>query len=149
MDKGIVEHLIPGRIRLRFRQQRGNEDLFRSLVARLVGHPGVQSVRPNPSTGSLFIFHEGNCAPEWRGKTAARRALTPPNGEYAPARNPRFLGAALSQLILGRVSSSASQHSGTPAWPKQSAAPPLPSAWRPFVCSSSSAGACWHRPQLF
>jgi hypothetical protein len=93
MDKGIVEHLIPGRIRLRFRQQRGNEDLFRSLVARLVGHPGVQSVRPNPSTGSLFIFHEGNCAPEWRGKTAARRALTPPNGEYAPARNPRFLGA--------------------------------------------------------
>jgi hypothetical protein len=112
----MIEHMIPGRMRMRFRSRRGEEAFFAQLVARLEDHPDVIRVIANPLTASLLVFHTGD--PREIAELAGIRACTGCARAQAPA-NPRAVARlqslALSalgilQLARGRVLDGASQH---------------------------------------
>ncbi len=112
----MIEHMIPGRMRMRFRSRRGEEAFFAQLVARLQDHPDVIRVVANPRTASLLVFHAGN--PREIAELAGIRASDSGARAQQPA-NPRAAvrmeGLALSalgilQLVRGRVLDGASQH---------------------------------------
>ncbi len=71
-----VAHAIPGRIRLKVAQVRGNTGLARAIETRLSATPGVQGVEANPVTGSVVVVFE--------------------TGEMAVADSLRMLSATLS-----------------------------------------------------
>ena len=53
-----VVHAIPGRIRLKIPQVRGNSALAAAVEARLSGLAGVRRVEANPVTGSVLVLFE-------------------------------------------------------------------------------------------
>jgi hypothetical protein len=55
-------HSMPGRARLRFAEQRGDEAFFESLKASLEKQPGVIQVRPVVHTGSVLLLLTGELA---------------------------------------------------------------------------------------
>ena len=57
MEGATVEHILPGRIRLRFAARRGDAPFFEDLVRKLSEHPLVNRVKANPLTGSLLLEH--------------------------------------------------------------------------------------------
>lgn len=59
MQSAIIEHVLPGRIRLRFPGQRGNVAFFEQVVALVSQHPAIEEARANPLTGSLLVRHSG------------------------------------------------------------------------------------------
>jgi hypothetical protein len=123
MHQGIIEHVIPGRLRLRFRAERRNADFFRQLARHLEQLPTVQGVVTNPLTGSVLIFHRGSSAEIATRANAGRRApaveLLDRDRMVAHTRQFRrympqpatlaFCGLALYQLARGRVANSAAQ----------------------------------------
>jgi len=117
MHQGIIEHVIPGRLRLRFRAERRNADFFRQLACHLAQLPTVERIVTNPLTGSVLIFHRGSPA-----EIAARAgAVQRDNGDLMVAHTRQFsrympqpatlafCGLALYQLARGRVANSAAQ----------------------------------------
>lgn len=60
MQPAIIEHALPGRVRLRFPAERGNVPFFEQLVALVSQYPAVREVRANPRTGSLLVRHSGS-----------------------------------------------------------------------------------------
>jgi hypothetical protein len=112
----MIEHMIPGRMRMRFRSRRGEEAFFAQLVARLQDHPDVIRVVANPLTASLLVFHAGD--PREIAELAGIRASDSRARAQQPA-NPRvaarmeglaFSALGLLQLVRGRVLDGASQH---------------------------------------
>ena len=59
MQPVTVEHVLPGRLRLRFPDRRRDTAFFEQLVSRLSQHPAVEEARANPLTGSLLVRHSG------------------------------------------------------------------------------------------
>ncbi len=57
MRDASVEHLLPGRIRLRFAGRRGDTPFFEELVRTLSAHPLVNRVKANPLTGGVLVEH--------------------------------------------------------------------------------------------
>ena len=57
-----VVHRLPGRIRLRLGEKRGDADYFASLSENLDGCEGVERVKASPSTGGILI--EFSCPAE-------------------------------------------------------------------------------------
>jgi hypothetical protein len=55
----IVEHQLPGRVRLRIPSKRGDTEWFRSVIQHLADDPNVHEARANPETGSLLFRHTG------------------------------------------------------------------------------------------
>ena len=123
MHQGIIEHVIPGRLRLRFRAERRNADFFRQLACHLAQLPTVERIVTNPLTGSVLIFHRGSPAeiatragavqraPSVELPDAPRRAVhTRQFSRYIPPpATLAFCGLALYQLARGRVANSAAQ----------------------------------------
>lgn len=119
MHQGIIEHVLPGRMRLRFREQRGNSGFFQELVERLERLPDVERVLANPLTGSILIFHRGSpgeIAAHADAVEAEPRAFsgpprqTPQIAGRAPAPTTITLcGLALYQLVRGRLANNAAQ----------------------------------------
>jgi hypothetical protein len=125
-DDVAVEHMIAGRIRLRFRSRRGDFDFFKQLVSLLSELPYVDEVDANPRTGGVLIRH--SATPEQLALLAAQTGLfdsghlTGVGHEAARARNavlrngtPSLPTLGLSALTLfqltrGRVLGSASEH---------------------------------------
>lgn len=60
MQPATIEHVIPGRIRLRFAGERGNKPFFEQLVALVSQYPAVEEVRANPLTGSVVVRHSAS-----------------------------------------------------------------------------------------
>ena len=54
-----IVHRLPGRIRLRLRERRGDTAYFASLSEDLGGCDGVERVKANPATGSILIEFSG------------------------------------------------------------------------------------------
>lgn len=57
MVSAFVIHELPGRLRLRIPERRGDAVFFAELAERLTECPGVTSVESNLLTGSLLLFH--------------------------------------------------------------------------------------------
>lgn len=53
-----VVHAIPGRVRLKISQLKGNPSLAQEAQEKLRGVPGIQRVQTNAATGSVLIFHD-------------------------------------------------------------------------------------------
>lgn len=60
MPSATVEHVTPGRIRLKFSGQKGNTPFFEELVSPVSQYPAVEEARGNPLTGSLLVRHTGS-----------------------------------------------------------------------------------------
>ena len=119
-----VEHMMPGRIRLRFRSRRGETDFFQRLVTLLSEISLVDEVDANSLTGSVLIRH--SASPEQLAFLAAQIGLLPlqhlssalgdppaarrePRSELSAPMAVGLFALALLQLARGRVLGSASE----------------------------------------
>lgn len=66
-----IAHEVPGRVRLEATILKGDVAACTAAEACLTDVPGIRSVRANPMTGSLTIFHDGSAA----SRKAIMRAL--------------------------------------------------------------------------
>jgi hypothetical protein len=55
-----IEHQIPGRVRLRIPEKRGDVGFFQDLIAVLAKHPLVKELDGSPLIGSVRIRHSGS-----------------------------------------------------------------------------------------
>jgi hypothetical protein len=93
LEKAHICHLIPGRVRLRIPDRRGDIKYFTLLHRKLAALDGIQAVVVNPSTSSLLISHS----------SAVKRLI-----EYAKAENlfevtPDRFSAPVSDIISGQA----------------------------------------------
>jgi hypothetical protein len=119
-----LEHMMPGRIRLRFRSRRGETDFFQKLVTLLSQISLIDEVDANSLTGSVLIRH--SASPEQLAFLAAQSGLLPVQDlssalgdPPAPRREARsglsapmavgLFALALLQLARGHVLGSASE----------------------------------------
>jgi len=122
MHQGIIEHVLPGRMRLRFREQRGDSRFFQELSRRLEQLPEIERVVANPLTGSILIFHGGSA-----GEIAAHAGAVESKPSASSRPHPKashaskiagrtsqpitfaLYGLALYQLARGRIANNAAQ----------------------------------------
>jgi hypothetical protein len=121
MQEAVIEHAIPGRMRLRFRAERGDSAFFERLSAAIGGDPEVDRVVTNPTTGSILVFHSGNpeeitkragvaVLPRAGGRNGKAHRVHLPSGRALPSpRTVAFTALALYQLARGRLAGSASE----------------------------------------
>jgi hypothetical protein len=124
-----IEHRIPGRLRLRIRERRGDPAFFRQAEAALAAVPGVGTARANAQTGSLLVEYSGDEAAvlaaaraqgldvaESPSRYAAVRPASARPAAGTPPPTPLNLaalgltGAGLVQLVRGEVVGSASEN---------------------------------------
>ena len=113
----IVEHRVPGRVRVRIPSKRHDLSFFEEVLNKIRPHPNVHHVRANTYTGSVVIHHSGNANDifalavdlfELSSEDKAVKAL-----EKAAERSglplPDFLdvGLVIVQLLHGQVLGSA------------------------------------------
>ena len=122
-----VEHILPGRVRLRFRSKRGDLPFFKELVELISQFAAVEAIDANPQTGGVLIRHSAT-----REELLVFASLSglldpssfaPPDGSSAgaagqagdPARGRRslpalgFVALAIIQALRGRVLGSATE----------------------------------------
>jgi hypothetical protein len=59
MTEGIkVVHALPGRVRVKVAQIKGNPELARQAREKLAGVPGIREVEANPLTGSVLVLFD-------------------------------------------------------------------------------------------
>ena len=59
MTEGIkVVHALPGRVRVKAAQVKGNPDFARKVQEKLAEVPGIREVETNPVTGSVLVFFD-------------------------------------------------------------------------------------------
>lgn len=51
----VIVHQLPGRVRLRLHEKRGDPDYFSAMSENIARLNGVHHVKVNPSTGSMLI----------------------------------------------------------------------------------------------
>jgi hypothetical protein len=56
----IIEHQLPGRLRLRIPTRRGDVSFFQGIVHALSECPDVKEIDATPLTGSILIRHSGS-----------------------------------------------------------------------------------------
>jgi hypothetical protein len=117
----VVEHAIPGRVRLRFRARKGDTDFFREVVKALSAHPAVDEIEANPCTGGVLVRHSlseqefaalAGTMGIWAG--ADEQEAQP---RHQPGKEPEIsldlaglFGLAMMQLTRGRTLGSATEH---------------------------------------
>lgn len=94
-----IAHRMPGRLRLRVAERRGDEAWFRGAVAQLRECPTVSDVSASPVTGSLLVRHDG---PDIDVIQSYARALELFEVAQDPA-PPAAHTAAPDSLIRGRL----------------------------------------------
>ena len=52
-----VNHLSPGRLRVKIPSRKGDEIFFSSLKGQLSNLPGLENIETNPVTGSILLIH--------------------------------------------------------------------------------------------
>ena len=58
--RAIVEHRVPGRVRVRIPSKRRDPSFFEAVVQKIRQHPRVHELSANLHTGSVVIHHSGN-----------------------------------------------------------------------------------------
>jgi hypothetical protein len=53
-----IVHALPGRVRLKLPQIKGNPELARNAQKKLAGVPGIMQVKANPVTGSVLVLYD-------------------------------------------------------------------------------------------
>lgn len=87
MLRAEVVHCLPGRLRLRVPEKRGDEAVLRQLASGLATHPQVVSVEVRSATGGLLVVHTLGEAWQAIARHAADRnlfAVTAPVASVAP-----------------------------------------------------------------
>ncbi|QXP84095.1 HMA2 domain-containing protein [Methylococcus sp. ANG] len=64
MLRAEIVHCLPGRLRLRVAEKRGDEAALRELASSLAAHPDVVSVDVRSPTGGLLVVH--NLGEAWQ-----------------------------------------------------------------------------------
>lgn len=118
-----VEHMMPGRFRLRFRMKRGDVPFFQQVVALLSGHPAVNEIEANPATGSVLVLHSlsdddlaalarqlGIPVPQQPSGMPPRRDASETGKELISMEAAGLFGLSALQLARRRPFSSASEH---------------------------------------
>jgi hypothetical protein len=113
--RAAVTHAVPGRLRIRIEEARGDIALLDSIARELVSFPGVTAVEASALTGSILIRHAVEAAAVLgfaRDSQLFGAALGPASPETSPARaTPLVLDAwtlagvallALAALQFGR-----------------------------------------------
>jgi hypothetical protein len=122
-----VEHMMPGRVRLRFRSKRGDLPFFKELVELISRFAAVEAIDANPQTGGVLIRHSATreellvfaslsglldparFAPSDGGPAgAADRAGGPARGGRSLT-GVAFVALAIIQALRGRVLGSATE----------------------------------------
>jgi hypothetical protein len=101
-----VEHQIPGRIRLRVPEKRGDASYFESVRQRLVEHPAVERLRVSSVTASIVVHHNGAAEPvtaaaSERGLFKVARGATPPRPPAVRSNTNRASPSALDAAATG------------------------------------------------
>lgn len=58
-ENAIIVHQIPGRIRFRLEERRGDQVFFSALAEKLANIDAIVRVKPNPVTGSVVLEYSG------------------------------------------------------------------------------------------
>ena len=116
----ILEHVMPGRLRVRVLDQRGETSYFRSALQAFSEHLEIASVTANPMTASILIEHTTDLASvrkiaAERGLFEIRESASPPsrNGDRSitpPAAALGIIGLSVYQAAQGRVLGPASEN---------------------------------------
>jgi hypothetical protein len=126
LPKATVEHTMPGRLRVKVSDFRGDVSYFRSAIEKLSNYPEIAGLRANPMTGSFIIEHKTDL-PSIR-KFAAdgevfdlqetfspppRREPPAPSGGRADDRNPALEGGRATLIgLLGLAAYQATRGHG-------------------------------------
>jgi len=54
-----VKHQLPGRVRLKIPQKKGDEDYFDRIAKLFANFPGITQLQLNPAAASVLICHDG------------------------------------------------------------------------------------------
>ncbi|HEY8034779.1 MAG TPA: hypothetical protein VIF37_04240 [Methylobacter sp.] len=54
-----IKHQLPGRVRLKIPQKKGNFDYFDRIAKLFANFPGITQLQFNPSSASVLICHDG------------------------------------------------------------------------------------------
>lgn len=146
-----VEHVSPGRVRLRVAQRRGQAAYFETLSQRLGQEPMVRGVQVNARTGSVLLHFQPSA--DWpalrrRAAELGLFAVVMPPARAAPARSRPSL-APLERL--GRLAEPGSTGSAALAvallagaaiqtWRGQIAVPAVSLAWYALQLLRSGRG---------
>lgn len=76
MTVAQIAHQLPGRVRMRIPEKRGDSQYFEQLRQAVGAVPGVKQVVVNPLTASVLVLHDdalplGQLAAQWGLKLAA------------------------------------------------------------------------------
>ena len=63
IPNALIEHQLPGRVRLKITSKRNEAEFFQSVVQVLCKHPHLEEVSADPLTGSVIIRHSGSLQP--------------------------------------------------------------------------------------
>ncbi len=114
-EGAVVEHMIAGRVRIRFRSRRGDSAFFEEVVKTLSLFPQVDGIEANPRTGSVLIKHRATRDEiAALGLAAAAPAASPRRRTGETSANDTAMtlglsGLALVQALRGRMFGSASE----------------------------------------
>lgn len=89
-----VVHALPGRVRLKVAQVKGNPALARQAQKQLARVPGIRQVEATPGTGSLLIHYDE----DQLFSTASLEILSETLGELFPEIEVLSLAAGLASL---------------------------------------------------
>jgi hypothetical protein len=127
LPTAIVEHELPGRVRLRVPSKRRDTEWFRSVIQHLANDPNVHEASANPETGGILLRHAGPVdqiallAPDngivdvhrlVRRATPAARPEVLPSGDASllDAAAIGLTGLGVYQLSQGRILGNAVEH---------------------------------------
>jgi hypothetical protein len=127
-----LSHRLPGRVRLKIEERRGDERYFGDAIRRLGESPAVTAVTAKPATGSILIHHRGAFEPV--AQLAATAGLFAIEGEPSETDAPvhplsvvasGFSVLGMYQLGRGRIAGNAVEA----LWNGYGAAVTLGSPW--------------------
>jgi hypothetical protein len=108
IDVAYVSHRLPGRVRLRIAERRGDAAFFHRVGRALSRSAGVTRLETKPATGSVLIEHEGALEPVLDTARAAGlfELAAPPAPATAGeqlARGTALLDREVAALTAGQV----------------------------------------------
>lgn len=112
LEGAVIEHKMPGRIRLRIRSRQGDANYFRNLVSLFSKCPAVEEISTNPKTAGVLIRY--SLSGEEIEKLIGSIEPSPPPVQRSQQHSPRtvsneefaagtLFGLSALQLARGRV----------------------------------------------
>jgi hypothetical protein len=102
--RGHIVHELPGRLRLRVANRRGNVEFFAGLLERLQSCLAVTDATANVATGSVLIQYDGEREQVLNALTAERYVVVGAPPQVLPLRQRALVGAfQLDQAVRQRT----------------------------------------------